>query len=44
GSSMHGAGSVLGTRMDQSFVVLPKQRNQSSGIPPCAHQSRKAMA
>ncbi|CAI9278103.1 unnamed protein product [Lactuca saligna] len=34
GSSMHGAGSVLGTRMDQSFVVLPKQRNQSSGVPP----------
>ncbi|KAL4567005.1 hypothetical protein LXL04_022575 [Taraxacum kok-saghyz] len=34
GSSMHGASSVLGTRMDQSFVVLPKQRNQSSGVPP----------
>ncbi|PWA61220.1 Beclin family [Artemisia annua] len=43
GSSMHGAGSVLGTRMDQSFVVLPKQRNQSSGIPPRPNQSGKAM-
>nr|XP_043609485.1 beclin-1-like protein [Erigeron canadensis] len=49
GSSMHGAGSVLGTRMDQSFVVLPKQRNHSSGGPPRprvnpdASQSGKAM-
>nr|GEV45584.1 beclin-1-like protein [Tanacetum cinerariifolium] len=43
GSSMHGAGSVLGTHMDQSFVVLPKQRNQLSGIPPRPNQSGKAM-
>ncbi|XP_058225639.1 beclin-1-like protein isoform X2 [Rhododendron vialii] len=35
GSSMHGGGSVLAsTRMDQSFVVLPKQRNQVPGVPP----------
>ncbi|CAL5382233.1 unnamed protein product [Camellia sinensis] len=36
GSSIHGAaGSVLGsTRMDHSFVVLPKQRNQVAGVPP----------
>eukprot|EP00252_Welwitschia_mirabilis_P021576 TRINITY_DN5565_c0_g1_i2.p1 TRINITY_DN5565_c0_g1~~TRINITY_DN5565_c0_g1_i2.p1 ORF type:complete len:514 (-),score=114.91 TRINITY_DN5565_c0_g1_i2:347-1888(-) len=35
GSSMHVAGSVLGaSRMDHSFVVLPKQRNHASGIPP----------
>ncbi|XP_077251278.1 beclin-1-like protein [Tasmannia lanceolata] len=34
-SSVNGAGSVLGsTRMDQSFVVLPKQRNQVHGVPP----------
>ncbi|KAH7862392.1 hypothetical protein Vadar_004278 [Vaccinium darrowii] len=34
-SSMHGGGSVLAsTRMDQSFVVLPKQRNQVPGVPP----------
>lgn len=33
--SMHGAGSVLGaSRMDHSFVVLPKQRNQTPGFPP----------
>ncbi|XP_059634365.1 beclin-1-like protein isoform X2 [Cornus florida] len=33
--SVHGAGSVLGsTRMDHSFVVLPKQRNQAAGVPP----------
>ncbi|KAK1418647.1 hypothetical protein QVD17_27792 [Tagetes erecta] len=31
GSWMHGTGSVLGSRMDQSFVVLPKQR---TGVPP----------
>ncbi|KAK9068338.1 hypothetical protein SSX86_012449 [Deinandra increscens subsp. villosa] len=43
GSWMHGAGSVLGSSpMDQSFVVLPKQR--SAGIPPRpASQSVKAM-
>lgn len=35
GSSMHGASNVSGsTRMDHSFVVLPKQRNQVSGAPP----------
>ncbi|XP_057499674.1 beclin-1-like protein isoform X2 [Actinidia eriantha] len=35
GSSIHGAGSVLGsTRMDHSFVVLPKQKNQVPGVPP----------
>lgn len=35
GSSVHGASSVLGsTRMDHSFVVLPKQKNQVPGVPP----------
>ena len=35
GFSIHGANSVLGsTSMDHSFVVLPKQRNQVSGVPP----------
>ncbi|ONI23405.1 hypothetical protein PRUPE_2G187200 [Prunus persica] len=34
GSSMHGANSVLSTRMDNSFVVLPKQRPQAQGVPP----------
>ncbi|XP_050280097.1 beclin-1-like protein isoform X2 [Quercus robur] len=37
GSSIHGANSVLGsTRMDNSFVVLPKQKPQQQlqGIPP----------
>ncbi|KAG8663720.1 hypothetical protein MANES_01G246700v8 [Manihot esculenta] len=35
GFSMHGANSVLGsTRMDNSFVVLPKQRPQAQGVPP----------
>ena len=36
GSSIHGASSVLSTKMDNSFVVLPKQRPQSQaqGIPP----------
>ncbi|KAB1219611.1 Beclin-1-like protein [Morella rubra] len=35
GSSIHGANSVLGsTRMDNSFVVLPKQKPQPQGIPP----------
>ncbi|XP_010544833.1 PREDICTED: beclin-1-like protein [Tarenaya hassleriana] len=53
GSSMHGANSVLGsTRMDNSFVVLPRQKPQGQGIPPrprgtSAHpdagQSGKAM-
>ncbi|KAK4744663.1 hypothetical protein SAY87_010975 [Trapa incisa] len=34
-SSIHGASSVLGpTRMDNSFVVLPKQRPQSQGLAP----------
>lgn len=32
---MHGANSVLAsTRMDNSFVVLPKQRPQAQGAPP----------
>ncbi|KAI6702601.1 hypothetical protein NL676_011737 [Syzygium grande] len=40
GSSMHVATSVLGsTRMDNSFVVLPKQRAQVQGVPPCAHSA-----
>ncbi|XP_043723813.1 beclin-1-like protein [Telopea speciosissima] len=35
GSSVHGMGSVSGsTPMDNSFVVLPKQRSQAQGIPP----------
>ncbi|OVA01564.1 Beclin family [Macleaya cordata] len=35
GSSVHGAGSVLAlTRMDHSFVVLPKQKSPAQGIPP----------
>lgn len=35
GSSIHGASSVLGsTRMDNSFVVLPKQKPQPQGMPP----------
>ncbi|KAK3026599.1 hypothetical protein RJ639_041619 [Escallonia herrerae] len=35
GTSIQGAGSMLGsTRMDHSFVVLPKQRNPVSGVPP----------
>lgn len=35
GSSIHGASSVLSTtRMDNSYVVLPKQRPQAQGIPP----------
>lgn len=35
---MHSGGSVLAsTRMDQSFVVLPKQRNQVPGVPPRLH-------
>ncbi|XP_031263152.1 beclin-1-like protein [Pistacia vera] len=35
GSSIHAANSVLGsTRMDNSFVVLPKQRLQLQGVPP----------
>lgn len=35
GSSIHGANSVLAsTRMDNSFVVLPKQRPQAQGVPP----------
>lgn len=34
GSSIHGAGSVIGsTRMENSFVVLPKQRNHGLGVP-----------
>uniref|UniRef100_A0A0D6R4K7 Beclin-1-like protein n=1 Tax=Araucaria cunninghamii TaxID=56994 RepID=A0A0D6R4K7_ARACU len=34
-SSIHGTGSVLGaSRMDHSFVVLSKQRNQAPGFPP----------
>ncbi|CAN1160052.1 Beclin-1-like protein [Linum perenne] len=33
--SVHGASSVMGsTRMDNSFVVLSKQKSQSHGIPP----------
>lgn len=35
GSSIHGANSVLGsTRMDNSFVVLPKQKSHAAGLPP----------
>ncbi|XP_021846459.2 beclin-1-like protein isoform X2 [Spinacia oleracea] len=35
GSSLQGAGSVLASsQMDHSFVVLPKQKNQSPGAPP----------
>lgn len=35
GSSIHGASSVLSTtRMDNSYVVLPKQRPAAQGIPP----------
>lgn len=35
GSSIHGANSVLGsTRMDNSFVVLPRQKPPAQGIPP----------
>ncbi|KAJ7525962.1 hypothetical protein O6H91_17G076200 [Diphasiastrum complanatum] len=34
-ASVHGSGSVFaGSRMDHSFVVLPKQRNHPSGLPP----------
>lgn len=34
GSGAHGASSMLAsTRMDNSFVVLPKQRPQSHGVP-----------
>uniref|UniRef100_M1BIY7 Beclin 1 protein n=1 Tax=Solanum tuberosum TaxID=4113 RepID=M1BIY7_SOLTU len=34
-SSIHGAGSTIGSsRMENSYVMLPKQRNQGSGIPP----------
>ncbi|KAL6495572.1 Vacuolar protein sorting-associated protein atg6 [Orobanche gracilis] len=35
GSSFHETGSVVAsTRMDHSFVVLPKQRNQTPRVPP----------
>ncbi|KAL9270834.1 Beclin-1-like protein [Drosera capensis] len=35
GSTVNGAGSVMtSTRMDHSFVVLPKQKTQPPGIPP----------
>ncbi|XP_075476624.1 beclin-1-like protein [Primulina tabacum] len=35
GSSIHGSSSIIGsTRMDNSYVVLPKQRNQVPGVPP----------
>ncbi|GAU39309.1 hypothetical protein TSUD_119140 [Trifolium subterraneum] len=35
GSSMHGASSVMSTtKMDNSYVVLPKQRPQAQGFPP----------
>lgn len=35
GSSILGTGSVVGSsKMDHSFVVLPKQRNQTPGVPP----------
>lgn len=49
GSSIHVGNSVFGsTRMDNSFVVLPKQRQQAPGVPPrprggVALQSGKAM-
>lgn len=35
GSSMHGASSVMSTtRMDNSYVVLAKQKPQAQGFPP----------
>lgn len=35
GSSILGTSSVVGSsRMDHSYVVLPKQRNQTTGVPP----------
>ncbi|XVE73719.1 hypothetical protein DITRI_Ditri11bG0141300 [Diplodiscus trichospermus] len=35
GSLIHGASSVLGsTRMDNSFVLLPKQKTPAQGVPP----------
>ncbi|XP_057457174.1 beclin-1-like protein [Lotus japonicus] len=35
GSSIHGANSVMSTtKMDNSYVVLPKQRPQAQGVPP----------
>nr|CAJ27523.1 beclin 1 protein [Medicago truncatula] len=35
GSSIHGASSVMSTtKMDNSYVVLPKQRPQTQGVPP----------
>ncbi|KAL8062874.1 hypothetical protein ABFX02_02G175300 [Erythranthe guttata] len=35
GSSILSTGSVVGSsRMDHSYVVLPKQRNQTPGVPP----------
>ncbi|GAB2245151.1 hypothetical protein Droror1_Dr00000644 [Drosera rotundifolia] len=35
GTTVNGAGSVMAsTRMDHSFVVLPKQKTQPPGIPP----------
>ncbi|CAK8564606.1 unnamed protein product [Lathyrus sativus] len=35
GSSIHGASSVMSTtKMDNSYVVLPKQRPQAQGVPP----------
>jgi hypothetical protein len=34
-ASVHGSGSVFaGSRMDQSFVVLPKQGGPKPGFPP----------
>ncbi|XP_057980567.1 beclin-1-like protein [Malania oleifera] len=35
GTSVHGAGSVFSsTRMDNSYVVLSKQKTQAQGVPP----------
>lgn len=35
GSSIHGSNSVMSTtKMDNSYVVLPKQRPQAQGVPP----------
>ncbi|KAF3961296.1 hypothetical protein CMV_014070 [Castanea mollissima] len=46
GSSIHGVNSVISsTRMDNSFVVLPKQKpqQQPQGIPPCPHAGAGAV-
>ena len=46
GSSIHGVNSVIGsTHMDNSFVVLPKQKpqQQPQAIPPCPHAGAGAV-